>query len=192
MGSSSPGARAGPPRPRRSSHAGRVTPRYGRPVADPDDDLLRDTAADLERAADELTRWVASMTEVRVALLVFVVGHGPLTAYELARAEAARLAGWDGLARVVLDADEPEPVADGALRVGVLVGPTALDPDAAVRGACAVLDDRGWSAPRSLSVAEHRGAYWEAAPLPERGVARIEVHAAPGLATAASARSVLE
>ena len=113
-----------------------------------DDDpgaVLRDQVSELEAAADELAALVRAMTDVRVAMLVDVVGAGGFGAYELAKAEAARLLTWSGLTEAILDADEPEATPEGPLRVGVLVGVTPLEPAAAVEGACGALPDRRWS-----------------------------------------------
>lgn len=151
----------------------------------PDDDLLRTTleqAAELDRDADELAALLRSMTDIRIGMTVDTVGTGELSAYELAKAEAARLLSWSGLHEVRLDANEPETTPSGAIQVGVLVGVTTLEPDAAVRSACAALADRRWSAPRQGLVAEHRFASWSADPPVAEGPVRIEVHAAPGLA----------
>jgi hypothetical protein len=98
-------------------------------------------------------------------------------------ADAARLLSWTGLTEVIFDANEPEKPAEGVVEVGVLVGTTLLEPAAAVRSACTELADRQWSPPQQRSVPAHQFASWCADPLPERGVARVEVHAAPGLAT---------
>ena len=152
-------------------------------MSDPDDDALEHLRAELEEAADGLTAWLRSLTDIRVAVLVDVVGAGELGAYELAKAEAARLLAWPGLVRAILDANEPETLPGGVVRVGVLVGVTTLDPAAAVRGACATFADRQWTEPRALTIPEHQCASWSADPPPARGPVRVEVHAGPGLAT---------
>jgi hypothetical protein len=82
----------------------------------------------------------------------------------------------------MLEATEPEAVEGGALRVGVLVGVTELEPIDAGRGACAALTHLRWGRPSTRTVAAHQFAFWEAASRPSRGCVRIEVHAAPGLA----------
>lgn len=143
----------------------------------------RAALSELGLAADELAAMVESMTDIRVAMLVDVVGTGELSAYETAKTEAARLLSWDGLTKVIYEANEPERAPSGALSVGVLVGVTALGPAAAVRSACAALTGRSWSAPRRRTVPEHQFAFWSAEPVPSEGPVRIEVHAAPGLAT---------
>lgn len=122
------------------------------------------------------------MTDIRVGMLVDTVGMGELSAYELAKAEAARLLSWAGLTEVILNANEPDPVPSGAVQVGVLVGVTTLEPATAVRSACVALADRRWSAPHPRTIAEHQFAFWRADPSPPRGPVRIELHAAPGLA----------
>lgn len=137
----------------------------------------------MDLAADQVTALVKSMTDIRVAMLVDAVGMAELSAYELAKAEAARLLSWAGLTEVIFEANEPEAVANGIVQVGVLVGVTTLEPAAAVRSACAALADRQWSAPRPQAIAEHQFALWCADPSTSRGPVRIEVHAAPGLAT---------
>ena len=150
------------------------------------DEILRAARArlsELDLDADQLASLLRSMTDIRVAVLVDTVGMSDLSAYELAQAEAARLVSWPGLAEPILDANEPETVASGAVQVGVLVGVTDLEPAAAVRSACAWLTDRQWTSPRPRALAEHQFALWCPDPRPPRGVARIEVHAAPGLAT---------
>lgn len=150
------------------------------------DDVLavaRDQLSELDLAADQLAAMLRSMADVRVAMLVDMVGMGELSAYETAKAEAARLLSWTGLTEVIFDANEPETGPGGAVAVGVLVGATALEPAAAVRSACAALTDRRWSASRPRTIAEHQFAFWCADPVPASGPVRIEVHAAPGLAT---------
>ncbi len=114
-------------------------------MPDPDDDLRQtalDQASALHRDADDLAALLRSMTDIRIGMTVDTVGMGELSAYELAEAEAARLLSWAGLVEVRLDANEPETAPSGAIRVGVLVGVTTLEPDAAVRSACAALADR--------------------------------------------------
>jgi hypothetical protein len=150
------------------------------------DKVLRGARAqlsDLELTADQLRALLKSMTDIRVAMLVDMVGMGELSAYELAKAEAARLLSWAGLTEVIFDANEPETAPSGIVQVGVLVGVTTLEPAAAVRSACVALADRRWSAPHPRTIAEHQFAFWCADPSPSRGPVRIEVHAAPGLAT---------
>jgi hypothetical protein len=154
-------------------------------VPDPDDDLRQtalDQASALHRDADDLAALLRSMTDIRIGMTVDTVGMGELSAYELAEAEAARLLSWAGLVEVRLDANEPETAPSGAIQVGVLVGVTTLEPDAAVRSACAALADRRWSAPRQGLMAAHRFAVWSADPPVAAGPVRIELHAAPGLA----------
>ena len=154
-------------------------------MPDPDDDLLRtalDQAAELEHDAEQLAALLRSMTDIRVGMTVDTVGMGELSAYELAKAEAARLLSWSGLVEARLEANEPETTPHGAIQVGVLVGVTTLEPEAAVRSVCAALDDRRWSAPQQGLIAEHRFASWSADPPAPQGPVRIEVHAAPGLA----------
>lgn len=154
-------------------------------MPDPADELLaaaREQAAELELAADQLASLLRSMTDVRVGVLIRAVGMGELSAYELAKAEAARLLSWSGLAELIFDANEPE-TSGGAVEVGVLVGVTTLDPAEAVRSACAELTGRRWSPPQQRTVPAHQFAFWCAEPVPAQGLARVEVHAAPGLAT---------
>lgn len=154
-------------------------------MPDAADDVLRAARArlsELDLDADQLSALLGSMTDVRVAMQVDVVGMGELSAYELAKAEAANLLSWAGLSEAIFEANEPETGRSGAIGVGVLVGVTTLNPDAAVRSACAALPGRRWSAPQPRVIAEHQFASWCADPLPVRGPARIEVHAAPGLA----------
>lgn len=154
-------------------------------MPDPSDDPLVDTheqVAELNAAADGLAALLRSMTDLRIALIVDTVGMGELSTYELAKAEATRLLSWEGLVEVRLEANEPEAVPGGAIRVGVLVGVSTLAPDDAVRSACAALADRRWSEPRQGLVAEHRFALWCADPPVAEGPVRIAVHAAPGLA----------
>jgi len=152
---------------------------------DADDSLAATRAqlSDLELAADELAALVRSMTDIRVAMLVETVGMGEISAYETAKAEAVRLLSWTGLTEAILDANEPETGPGGAVQVGVLVGVTTLEPATAVRSACAALADRRWSTPQPRTIPEHQFAFWCADPVPSSGPARIEVHAAPGLAT---------
>ena len=138
--------------------------------------------SELDVAADQLTAWLRSMTDVRVGMHVVTAGMGELAAYETAKAQAARLVSWADLTELRLDANEPEPGPDGLVQVGVLVGVTALDPASAVRSACAELDDRVWDGPHALRIAEHQFAVWCADPAPAEGPVRVEVHAAPGLA----------
>lgn len=155
-------------------------------MSDDADDVLavaRAQLSELDLAADQLAAMVKSMTDVRVAVMVEFVGMGELSAYETAKAEAARLLSWTGLTEVIFDANEPETGPGGAVQVGVLVGVTTLEPAAAVRSACAALADRRWSAPQPRAIAEHQFAFWCADPVPSSGPTRIEVHAAPGLAT---------
>lgn len=159
---------------------------YPAQVSDEADDLLRTAREQLSEpglAADELAMMLKSMTDVRVAMMVETVGMGELTAYETAKAEAARLLSWPELTEMIFDANEPETGPGGAVQVGVLVGVTTLQPADAVRSACAALADRRWSAPQPRTIAEHQFAFWCADPIPSSGPARIEVHAAPGLAT---------
>lgn len=150
------------------------------------DDVLRaarEQLSELDLAADELAATLKSMTDVRVAMLVDTLGMGELSAYETAKAEAARLLSWTGLTEVIFDANEPETGPTGAVHVGVLVGVTTLEPASAVRSACAALVDRQWSVPQPRTIPEHQFAFWCADPPPSSGPTRIEVHAAPGLAT---------
>ena len=144
--------------------------------ADPD-------VAALELAADQLAAMLRSVTDIRVAMLVDTIGMGELSAYETAKAEAARLLSWAGLSEVIFDANEPETGPTGSVQVGVLVGVTTLEPAAAVRSACATLAGRQWSPPQPRSIPEHQFAFWCADPIPSAGPVRIELHAAPGLAT---------
>ncbi len=132
--------------------------------------------------AERASLW-KSMTDMRVAIMVDVVGMSALSAFEFGKAEAERLWTWGGLAEALFEAAEPEEIEGGVLQVGVLVGSTDLDPADAVRSACAVLADRTWSEPAARTIAEHQFSYWAAAERPSRGPVRIEVHAAPGLAT---------
>lgn len=129
-----------------------------------------------------------SMSDTRVVLSVDTVGMDPVSAYQLAKSEATRLWAWPGLIDPLLDADEPEQIHGGVLRVGVLVGVTELAPVVAVRRACAVLKHRRWSAPSARTIAEHQFAWWEATPRPSRGAVRIEVHVAPGLSPITESR----
>lgn len=135
----------------------------------------------LELDADQLASLRRSMTDIRVALMVDVVGMGELSAYEFAKAEAGALWGWPGLVGALFEANEPEQVGGGAIRVGVLIGVTELSPADAVRSACAMFPERRWSEPGVRTIAEHRFAAWDADKAPSRGPVRIEVHAAPGL-----------
>jgi hypothetical protein len=147
------------------------------------DAAARAQLSELGLAADQLARMLLSVTDVRVAMLVETRGLGELSAYETAKAEAARLLSWAGLVEVILDANEPETGPAGSVRVGVLVGVITLELAAAVRSACAALADRRWSAPQQRTIPEHQFAFWCADPVPPMGPVRIEVHAAPGLAT---------
>lgn len=149
------------------------------------DDLLstaRARLSELGLSGDQLTAALTSMTDVRVAMFVDAIGVNELNAYELAKAEAARLLSWAGLTETIFDAHEPETVPSGAIQVGVMVGVTTLEPAAAVRSACAALADRRWSRPYPRAIAEHQFASWCADPTPSWGPVRMEVHAAPGLA----------
>jgi hypothetical protein len=135
----------------------------------------------LDADEDQLTSLRKSMTDVRVAMMLDVVGMGALSAYEFAKAEAWLLWTWTGLTEERFEAIEPEQVEGGVMRIGVLIGVTALDPAEAVRSACAVLANRTWSEPAVRTIAEHQFSYWAADVRPARGPVRIEVHAAPGL-----------
>lgn len=135
----------------------------------------------LDIDADQLVSLRKSMTDVRVAVIVDVVGMGEISAYGFAKAEAGRLWAWTELAEAHFEAGEPEQVEEGVIRVGVLVGVTELNPADAVRSACAVFADRKWSKPVARTIADHQFSYWVAAVQPSRGPVRIEVHAAPGL-----------
>lgn len=135
----------------------------------------------LELDADQLASLRKSMTDIRVALMVDVVGMGELSAYEFAKAEAGALWGWPDLVEALFEANEPEDIAGGAIQVGVLVGVTELSPADAVRSACAMFPERRWSEPGVRTIAEHQFARWDADTAPARGPVRIEVHAAPGL-----------
>ncbi len=143
----------------------------------------REWLSQLDMDADQLASLRKSMTDVRVGVIVDVVGMSALTAYEFAKAEAERLWAWTELAEARFEANEPEEVEGGAIRVGVLVGVTDLNPADAVRSACAVFADRTWSDPAPRTIAEHQFSYWAADAQPSRGPIRIEVHAAPGLST---------
>ncbi|MBA2309163.1 MAG: hypothetical protein H0W01_07680 [Pseudonocardiales bacterium] len=149
-------------------------------------DLIRAAQAELlalDLDPDDLAALRKSMSDIRVALVVDIVGMDELGAYELAKTQACRLWAWPDLTEPRLDADEPEEIEGGVLRVGVLVGVTELPPIEAVRGACAVLENLSWSPPSTRTIAAHQAAYWTAVPRPSSGCVRIEVHAAPGLAT---------
>ncbi len=97
-------------------------------MPDPDDDLLRTTleqAAELDRDADQLADAAAVHDRhPRIGMSVDTVGTCELSAYELAKAEAARLLSWSGLHEARLDANEPETTPSGAIQVGGLVGVT--------------------------------------------------------------------
>jgi len=123
-----------------------------------------------------------TITDLRVVLTVHVVGMSALSAFELGKAEAERLWVWEDLAEALFEAAEPEEIEGGVIDVSVLVGVTELEPADAVRSACAVLADRTWSEPAVRTIPEHQYSYWEPETRPERGLVRVEVHAAPGLA----------
>ncbi|MGH8573938.1 MAG: hypothetical protein ACREX8_15395 [Gammaproteobacteria bacterium] len=137
----------------------------------------------LDLDADQLAALRKSMTDITVAISVDVVGMDSLHAYEFAKAEAGRLWTWSQLSEAIFEASEPEAIDDGVIRVGVLVGVTALDPVEAVRSACAEFQDRTWSEPAARTVAAHQFSYWTPNERPEHGPVRVEVHAAPGLIT---------
>ncbi len=81
-------------------------------MPDPDDDLLRtalEQASELDRDADELAALLRSMTDIRVGMTVDTVGTGELSAYELAKAEAAKLLSWPGWSRCGSTPTSPRP-----------------------------------------------------------------------------------
>jgi hypothetical protein len=123
----------------------------------------------LDIDADQLALLRKSMTDVRVGVIVDVVGMGEISAYGFAKAEAGRLWAWTELADARFEAGEPEQVEEGVIRVGVLVGVTELNPADAVRSACAVFADRKWSEPDARTIADHQFSYWVAGARPDRG-----------------------
>lgn len=140
-------------------------------------------AGEVNDLASELTALVESMHAIRVGMIAEVYGADSVDAREIVRDLAHRLRPViSAKTGTEIDLSEPEPLDDGMFQIGALVGATDLTPREAVERVIAAMADHEWSTPERQLVDDHLAAEGTPDVLAEKGISRLWIHAAPGLA----------